>query len=626
MNMEFLSRIILCAALMLPTSGCSASEAEICQMCGREVCVCDGVEIPSGPEEPGEGQEPEKPAPVPTGSNFIILRNGVMYTPDGAEARLWGVNFQTPLEWEYNRLKNVGVPKTAAGLNAVAENNLDDLKKAGVNHLRCHLCPSVLTDASGNLVASSIYLDALDYMIAGAEKRGMYVSFAFLNHMGSYGTGGAWIGKERSTWIQDPALVECSRKYIKQLVNHKNKYNGKAYKDTECIAYWELINEPDMLTYNDIRSHQACKAEYDAWLSSNGKSDNSDSYAEFRTHTVRKYINDMKSLLREEGDQHLVCWGLNWHRYMRNNKDIFAGVSASDADIVAFCNYPGQDLVSQQYWNYEYNHTSVDFSSWFKDYRNDETGYGWALTDAFASKAKIVYEFETFFNQSAYLYPVQATYFRSFGIQAASMWTYTFNEIAPYFGGSHYLNIKTTPAKMAAYLVAQQIFRNEAHLTDFSSTPNEQTGSNYAISKSRNGAVWSSADTFIHSCEINDSWNPLPPAETVKHVAGYMSSPIVSYTGTGLYFIDDEGDCLEITLLPNVNVVGNVYSGATYGTEKTKLDSNTKNSLTINLPAWKDTPVTLYKIGDDGSEKSMGNMNGLSDLKLLPGKYIARRR
>ena len=623
--MKNLSRILLSAVLVLSTTSCTAAEAEVCEMCGRAVCVCNGVVNPEEPKDPEENNGTEKPAPVPTGSNFVTLRNGRMTAPDGTEVRLWGVNFQTPITWEYNRLKQVGVSKTASGLNTVAENNLNDLKMMGVNHLRCHLAPSDLTDATGNLAEHSVFLDALDYMIAGAEARGMYVSFALINTMGQTGTGGVWVGEDRSAWVHNPETIECSRRYVSQLVKHVNKYNGKAYKDTECIAFWELINEPSMYSRSEIKS-KACVSVYNDWLSANGKTDSDDAYAEFRTYTVKTYINDMMALLEEAGDQHLVCWGLNWHRYMRGNQDIFDGVSASDADLVAFCNYPGQDLAGQNYWERRYDFTTNDFSSWFKDYRNDETGYGWALTDKFASKGKVVYEFETFFNQSAYMYPIQATYFRSFGVQSASMWTYTFNEIAQYVGGSHYLNVRTTPGKMAAFLVAQQIFRNEDHLTGFSSSPNEQTGANYAISKARNGAVWSSADTFVHSCEINDGWNPLPPAETVKHIVGYKSSPLVSYTGTGLYFIDDEGEELKINLLPNVEVKGDIFTGATYGKEKTKLDTATKNEITINLADWKDAPLTLYKIGEDGNEKSMGNMTGLTTLKLLPGKYIARRR
>ena len=255
------NRLIFSMIVSLSIFGCSAAEPDVCELCGRETCVCNGYGQTDEPEVPKEEEEvPDTPV-IPTGSNFITLRNGVMYTPDGREARLWGVNFQTPITWEYNRLKQVGVPRTAAGLNAVAENNLNDLKLMGVNHLRCHLAPSDLTDANGNLAESSIFLDALDYMIAGAEARGMYVSFAFINTMGQTGTGGVWVGEDRSAWVHDPKTIECSRRYVEQLVKHVNKYNGKAYKDTECIAFWELINEPSMYSRSEIKSKECLSKE-----------------------------------------------------------------------------------------------------------------------------------------------------------------------------------------------------------------------------------------------------------------------------------------------------------------------------------------------------------------------------
>ena len=78
--------------LLIAVVSCSVSKVEICEMCGREVCVCDGVETPPDTDDDGGTGIP---APMPTGSNFITLKNSKMYLPDGNEARLWGVNFQT---------------------------------------------------------------------------------------------------------------------------------------------------------------------------------------------------------------------------------------------------------------------------------------------------------------------------------------------------------------------------------------------------------------------------------------------------------------------------------------------------------------------------------------------------
>lgn len=110
-------------------------------------------------------------------------------------------------------------------------------------------------------------------------------------------------------------------------------------------------------------------------------------------------------------------------------------------------NYPGQDLVPQDYWSNPKDLTSQDYSGWFNQYFDDVNGYGWLLLPEYAGKAKTVYEFETFFNQSAYLYPIQAQYFRALGVQCASMWTYTMQEYAPYHCGSHFLSLTCTPEK-----------------------------------------------------------------------------------------------------------------------------------------------------------------------------------
>lgn len=608
---------LISSMLMLVSVTANSCSAKVwkCPICGRENCVCDIDD-----DGNNKGEEPEKPEPLPTGSEFITLNGGKMLLPDGEEARLYGVNFQTPISWEYNRLARVGIAKTKDALHQVTDNNLNDLQLLGINHLRCHLTPVDFTDSKGNLLESSVFLDALDYLVSEAGKRNIYLSFAFLNHMGNSGPGSEWISGDRATWIQDETVVKCARNYISSLVNHINPYTRKAYKNTTNIAYWELINEPEMYSYSSIRS-KSCLSAYNAWLAENGKSDSEASYAGYRSATIRNYIDSMKELLRENGDRHLVCWGLNWHRYRRGNADIFEGVSASEADIVAFCNYPGQDDSGSEYWNKSLNFTSKDFASWFVGQKSDENGYGWALTPAFSKKAVVVYEFETFFNQSAYMYPLQATFFRSLRVQSASMWTYTFSEIAQNMGGSHFLNLRCTPGKMMSFLIAKEIFQSLPYIQDLPSNLNEQKGEHYVISKSHNGAIYSDADKYYNSCEVDESWNPIECSLNVKHIAGYRNSPIVKYSGSGAYFINERDGGLEIILLPDVKVVGDIYAGATYGKIKTELDSVTKNTLSINLNAWRNRPGTLYKIVG-GERKSCGHIGGASDLRLSPGQYV----
>ena len=585
--------------------------------CGPASADAGSISPPSGNPEPPK-TEPSTPPSEP--HDLCYVKGGVLYTPEGKEMSFLGVNFQTPLSWEANRLSKVGVKKTAEALNAVTDNNIADIIRMGATEIRCHLTPADFTDSEGNLTQTA-YLDALDYLVYKAEQNGLYVSFAFLNDMKQSGPGKEWTSKGAETWIHDQKVVEATRNYIRQLVTRVNKYSGKAYKDTKCIAYWELINEPDMYSYSEIGT-SGYADDYKAWLASKIMTDTAANYALYRTWKVQDYIDSMVDLLRTAGDNHPVCWGLNWHRYRKNNADIFAGVAASKADVVAFCNYPGQDYVTQDYWNNSYDFTTRSFASWFNEQYSSANGYGWTLSEEFSGKAKVAYEFETFFNQSAYVYPIQADYFKALGAQGGSMWTYTFAEIAEYFGGSHFLNLRCTPGKAASFLVASYVIKSEKRGHSIK-VEDEMSGSNWATSLSHNAAVYCDSERYINSGPVPDSWNPVPPANTVKHVAGCGSSPLVKYSGTGMYFIDETSEGLVIELMPDVEVVGDQFKGSSYTSKVTVLDSSKENDLSIDLKNWKSKSAKLYKLTVTGTEE-VGQISGTSSLKLAPGKYLVK--
>ena len=129
----------------------------------------------SGTDQTPDPNPPTPPTPPATG-DYVSVQNGKIYAPDGGELSLWGVNFQPCLSWEYNdRLKRHGIPQTAEALRRVAHNNLEEVAKLKVSVIRCHLTPADFTDAEGNLVETP-YLDVLDYMVAEAAERGIYIT------------------------------------------------------------------------------------------------------------------------------------------------------------------------------------------------------------------------------------------------------------------------------------------------------------------------------------------------------------------------------------------------------------------------------------------------------------------
>lgn len=563
------------------------------------------------------------PPPKPVTGDFVHVENGKLCAPDGEELALWGVNFQPCLSWEYHdRLKRRGIAETAEALKEVAENNLDEVARLKVSVIRCHLTPADFTDAEGNLVETP-YLEVLDYMVAGAAERGIYITLAFINHMGyGYVNSSVFRSAAREEWIHDAAVVEKSKNYIRQLLGRTNKYTGKTYAAEPHIALWELINEPAVYGYADIRSHPVPYSEFQSWARANGQQDNESSYARFRQQLVKEYIDGMYELVREAGAGQPVLWSHNWHRYRNGNLDVFQGALDSKADAVACCNYPGQDLVSQDYWNNPKDLTQQDYSGWFNQYYDDVNGYGWMLLPGYASKAKAIYEFETFFNQSAYLYPVQAQYFRALGVQCASMWTYTLQEYAPYHSGSHFLSLRCTPRKAASFIVAGEIYKSTPAGKMYDRLVNEQIGSNFAISKSRDISIFSSAEKFYHAGDVTE-WCPLNVSDEVKSIAAVGSSRLVGYSGTGLYFIDERDGELFVTTEPDHQWLGEPWNSRLQ-TKISALDFDTPHEMSIRLKAWKEGQYTLYRLSN-GTRQKVGVLDGLEKMSLSPGDYVIVR-
>lgn len=315
------------------------------------------------------------------------------------------------------------------------------------------------------------------------------------------------------------------------------------------------------------------------------------------------------------GRQQPVVWSHNWHRYRNGNPDIFKGALASKAEAVACCNYPGQDLVPQNYWSNPKDLTSQDYSGWFNQYFDDVNGYGWMTLPEYAGKAKTVYEFETFFNQSAYLYPIQAQYFRALGVQCASMWTYTMQEYAPYHCGSHFLSLTCTPKKAASFIVAGEIYKSTPLGQMYDRLVNEQLGSNFAISKSRDVSIFSSPEKFYHSGDVTQ-WCPLNVSDGVRSIVGVGSSPLVTYTGTGIYFIDERDGELFVTLEPNHRWLREPWDSRLQ-TKVSALDYDTPNTMSIGLKAWKEGKYTLYRISD-GRRQKAGVLDGSAGCRSRP--------
>lgn len=524
----------------------------------------------------------------------MTAHDGVLLYEDGSEVTLWGNNFQPNLYWEYKfRMEHLGLPMTPETMKEMCDDGFRDLSTMGCDVIRCHLTPADFTDAEGNLV-NNMWLDMLGYLVAKARENEVYVYLTLVNHMDFTLIEDSFIAHAtREEWIFNPETVQKTRRYIHQLINTVNPYTGIAYKDDPVIAVWGLINEPEYLDYRQMLADPAQKALFFQWLEKHDYPKNEAHFSIYRYETVRNYIDAMHDLLRKEGALQPVVWNCNWPRMIDGRREVFRAIADSKCEAVAFCLYPGQDDVADPFVKNPADLSDRNYLPFLRHCFDDYDHLGWLRDPQFAGKAKLVYEFETMYNaESSYLHPAMAKLFRALGVQMATMWTHTFNIYAPYQGGSHVLNLKTTPKKAAGYIIAGEVFRHLPRGFEFKTdSPTQDVFDGFALSFEHDLSIASSADMFIHSGDT--VWRPVDVPEAPKKIIGRGNSPFVRYEGTGLYFIDIGDENVQIKIYPHARFVRNWWEWHTDGRPIVELDDQTERPFELNLPGREPIKLNL---------------------------------
>ena len=503
----------------------------------------------------------------------IHAKNGMLYYEDGQEVCLWGVNFQPGLSFEYAARmedQNLLVPLKADDLKQVADQSFDELQILNCSLIRIHICPADFTDRQGNL-QETIWLDVLDYTMAQAEHRGIYIYLTFLNDMPH---GGFQFRPNedsfasvfpRAQWMIHDEAITATGNYIRQLLNRTNPYTGELYKNSPALAFVEPINEPDYSPADPER--------YDS---------------------VKSYVNRMVALFRSEGITLPVVWNCGWPKLIRGRDDVFQAIADSDADAVSFCMYPGQEDLKHPYWAHMENLKDKNFLPYIQRCFDDPEYLRWVLAERFAGKAKVVYEYETICNQSSYLYPAMAKVFRSLGAQVAAHWTYALTGYAEYSGGSHVLNLKTTPGKAASFMLAGRVFETVPLYSEYSTTTSEtDVFNNTALSFSQDLSAGINNGMLIHSRTLPEHF--LPEVSSPQKITGVGSSPFVKYDGSGLYFIKPaENDALRVTIFPDSKFILPHWKEERTGELVVQLDPETNHRFELSLPEYAP-PRFVYR-------------------------------
>src|SRR6058998_3059872 len=178
---------------------------------------------------------------------YLDNQGVVRWRDDKQEVTLFGANYVLPTASDY---------RAAGYLHADRKKMIDEdmaqFARMGWDGLRLTFWGDwEASDSAGNLIAND-HLDLQDYLIARARERGIYMLFSPIQLYGSNWPDalsdtsppgfGRHFGKARMG--TDPAALAAQVNYLRQILNHVNRYTGMALKDEPAILFIELVNEP----------------------------------------------------------------------------------------------------------------------------------------------------------------------------------------------------------------------------------------------------------------------------------------------------------------------------------------------------------------------------------------------
>lgn len=497
-------------------------------------------------------------AAEPAARQAAVDDRGVLrWQDDQSEVALFGVNYYVPFSIDYQLLKARGLDHERA-----IRDDLTHMARLGLNVIRLHCWDRELSDHEGNL-RDNEHLRLLDYLIAQAKERGIYSVMTPIAWWPSPEGGGFSDLYTMPQMTSDPQARRAQCNYLQQYLNHVNRYTGLAYKDDPAIVALELINEP--LYPPGITEER-----------------------------ITEYINALCQAVQSTGCRKPIfynCWGGH-----------FQAAAQSMLDGVSFGWYP-TGLCNGQMLRGNYLASVNDYPS-MRD-------------PVLVTKAKIVYEFDAADTHGAVMYPAMARALRSGGAQIATQFQYDPMCIAagnPNWQ-THYLNLVYTPRKALSFGIAAEAFRRTPRLAQFGPYPQSCRFGDFRISYEEDLSELVTADTFMYA---NDTQTAPPAPDRLERIWGCGSSPVVSYDGTGAYFLHRlrraPGGAWSLELYPDAVMVSDPYVGG--ASEKVRVLWE-EHMMRLRLPDLGDR-FRVRCLSHDRPEQVATE----GTIRVLPGVYV----
>lgn len=508
------------------------------------------------------------------------VKDGVWFYQDAdgkpAEVALFGVNYNLPFAFGYRAVQSLGMSHQEAIRMDVAH-----LARLGVTAYRIHLWDRLISDHDGNLL-NNTHLQLFDFLLAELQRYGIKV---VITPIGWWGSGypapdpaepGFSVRFSKNQMNENSEAIAAQHRYLAQLMAHKNS-NGIAYGQDPNILAFELFNEP--------KHADATR--------------------------VTAYVNGLVKVMRDAGVTKPLFYNIseqgNWPEYAK-------ALCESAIDGVSYQWYPTGLL------KYSTLHSNVlaAVATYHHPFAN---------IAACASKARMIYEFDAADVRSPVLYPAMARSFRSAGFQWATQFAYDPAVLAASNAeyNTHYFNLLYTPAKAISFLIAGEVFRQLPRGTAIAPYP---ASNNFAtatldirLDHAQQLAQLNSATRFYHTHSTSTAPRDI---QQLQHIAAVGSSPVVTYQGSGAYFLDRyEAGLWLLEVYPDATELDDPHQNSSLKREAVRLSQHLRD-IHITLP---DLGANFVWQAADAAPSASHLMQSASKgrFAVTPGRYWLAR-
>ncbi|MFH1195432.1 MAG: cellulase family glycosylhydrolase [bacterium] len=505
---------------------------------------------------------------IENSKGVYVDQNGVMrWIESKQEVSLFGVNYTTPFAYSFRAHQKLGL-----SLRQAIDLDVEQMVRLGFDAFRVHVWDREISDKDGNLLQNE-HLKLLDYLLTRLAENNIKT---IITPIAWWGNG--WPEPDEQTpgfssyykkveMVTDSNARTAQRNYLKQFIEHKNKFNGIDYKNDPSIIAVEIINEP----------HHPDDAT-----------------------VVTGYINEMVQVLRDAGLAKPIFYNIseNWSDTQAN------AVTAANIDGVSFQWYP-TDLVHNRMLKGNY---LINVNKYLIPSENV------ACLD---SKAKMVYEFDAADIGGSYMYPAMARSYREAGMQFATMFSYDPVQIAwsnteyP----THFLNLFYTPSKAISLMIAAKAFHDLPRMKSYGNYPNNNRFENFSVNHETDLSELNSTTHFYYS---NSTGSTPKNISSLEHIAGVGNSSLINYDGTGSYFLDKlEEGIWRLEVYPDALWIRDPFKQTSMSRQVSKLFWN-EREMSISLPDLNDN----FGISSLMENKVINFSATQSKFMIQPGIYL----